>query len=249
MLSVPQSWLSRRDATAKLLAATLLTGAVLTTIDPLTTAVTIGVLVVLLPLTGVPPKALVQRGWPLLTSAAGIFVFTVLLGAREGPVLAHLAGLDVRENAVGYALRLIAIGLPGFVVFATIDPTDLSDSLIAHLRVPPRFAIGALAALRLVPLLVDEYRLLRLARRARGIDAGWNPVARLRLFFSTLFGLLVGAIRRGIRLATAMEARGFDQATPRTTARPTRFGWSDALVVVVGALLSAAVILLKFVHT
>lgn len=245
MLTVPNSWLARRDATAKLLAAALLTAAVLTSIDPLTSGLVAGVLVLVLPLTGVPLKVLLQRGWPILASAGGIFVFTVLLGAREGPVLAHVAGLDVRENAVGYALRLVAIGLPGFVVFATIDPTDLADSLIAHLRVPPRFAIGALAALRLVPLLIDEYRLLRLARRARGIAAGWNP---LPLFFSTLFGLLVGAIRRGIRLATAMEARGFDREVLRTTARETHFGWSDASVVVAGLLLAAAVILVKFAH-
>ncbi|GAA2578903.1 energy-coupling factor transporter transmembrane component T [Dactylosporangium fulvum] len=243
------TWLAKRNATAKLLAATLLTAAVLTTVDPLVTAVAIAAELALLPFTGVPAGVLWRRGWPILASATGIFLFTVLLGAKDSPVLAHVAGLDVRENAAGYALRLVAVGLPGFIVFATIDPTDLADSLIAHLKVSPRFAIGALAAFRLVPLLADEYRLLGLARRARGIDAGWHPVRRLRLFFSTLFGLLVAAIRRGIRLATAMEARGFDRDTPRTTARPTRFGWSDALVVVVGVILAAVVIMLKFVHT
>ncbi|MET7401497.1 energy-coupling factor transporter transmembrane component T [Dactylosporangium sp. NPDC005572] len=242
-------WLGRRDAVAKLLAATLLTAAVLTTVDPFVTAVAIACELALLPLTGLSPGTLWRRGWPLLTSAVFIFLFTVLLGARDSPVLASVWGVDVREHAAGYALRLVAVGLPGFLVFATIDPTDLADSLIAHLRVSPRFAIGALAALRLVPLLTDEYRLLGLARRARGIDAGWNPVARVRLFTSTLFGLLVAAIRRGIRLATAMEARGFDRGTPRSPARPARFGWKDAFVVVTGVMLAAAVVALKFVHT
>ncbi|HTJ39910.1 MAG TPA: energy-coupling factor transporter transmembrane component T [Dactylosporangium sp.] len=233
------TWLGRRDATAKLLAALLVTAAVVTTLDPVASLTVIGVLLVVLPFTGYSPAALWRRGWPLLASAAGILTFGVLFGAADSPVVWQLGGLAVRENAAGYALRLLAVGLPGFVVFATIDPTDLADSLVAHLRVSPRFAIGALAALRLAPLLAAEYRLIRLARRARGTRRG---------LFSTLFGLLVAAIRRGIRLATAMEARGFDRG-PRTIARETRFGWSDALVVVAGVALATAVITLKFART
>jgi energy-coupling factor transporter transmembrane protein EcfT len=46
-----------------------------------------------------------------------------------------------------------------------------------------------------------------------------------------------------------MEARGFDRGGPRTIARETHFGWSDAAVVAAGAALATAVIVLKFVHT
>jgi energy-coupling factor transport system permease protein len=208
------SWLGRRDATAKLLGALLVTAAVVTTLEPAALLTVIGALLLILPFTGVSPGALWRRGWPILASAAGILTFTVLFGAADSPVVWQLGGLAVRENAVGYALRLLAIGLPGF-------------------------AIGALAALRLAPLLAAEYRLIRLARRARGSRRG---------LFSTLFGLLVAAIRRGIRLATAMEARGFDRG-PRTIARETRFAWSDAFVVIAGLALAAAVITLKFART
>ena len=237
------TWIRHRDATAKLLAAALLTAAVLSTVDPFVTAVAIGVELALLPLTGLSPAALWRRGWPLLLSATVVLVFTVLLGAKDGPVVGTVAGFEVHAPALGYALRLIAIGLPGFVVFATIDPTDLADSLIAHAKVPPRFAIGALAAFRLVPLLAEEYRLILLARRARGIDGGGNPVAHLRLFASATFGLLVGAIRRGTRLATAMEARGFDSGGPRTSARLTHFDVRDALVIAAAAALAALALL------
>ena len=41
--------------------------------------------------------------------------------------------------------------------------------------VPTRFAVGALAALRLVPLLVTEFESVRLARRTRGVEAGPQP--------------------------------------------------------------------------
>jgi hypothetical protein len=75
---------------------------------------------------------------------------------------------------------------------------------------------------------------------ARGVDAGRNPFAAGRLFASTMFGLLVGAIRRGTRLATAMDARGFDSTVPRTVARRQRFTGADVLFVV-GALAVGAV--------
>jgi hypothetical protein len=74
-------------------------------------------------------------------------------------------------------------------VFATTDPTDLADALVQNAKAPARFAIGALAAMRLLPLLGAEWQALALARRARGIDAGHNPIARLRLFGSTAFAL------------------------------------------------------------
>ena len=58
-----------------------------------------------------------------------------------------------------------------------------------------------------------------------------EPAARLRLFASTAFALLVGAIRRGTRLAVAMDARGFDAGTPRTVARRQVFGPADWLPI------------------
>ena len=54
------------------------------------------------------------------------------------------------------------------------------------------------------------------------------------------FSLLVLALRRGSRLATAMEAKGFGGPTPRTWARPSRAGWPDIAAVVVCLLAGAA---------
>ena len=66
-----------------------------------------------------------------------------------------------------------------------------------------------------------------MARRARGVSAGWSPLAGARLAFGMLLALLVGAVRRAMRLATAMEARGFGSARCRTIARPQRMRLSD----------------------
>jgi energy-coupling factor transport system permease protein len=140
-------------------------------------------------------------------------------------------------------VRVLAIALPGVVVLVTIDPTDLADALVQNARVPARFAYASLAALRLLPLMAVEWRTIGLARRARGVDAGRNPVRHLRLFAGTVFTLLVGAVRRGTRLAVAMDARGFDAVGPRTIARPQVVRRSDvALVLGAFAVLAAAVL-------
>jgi energy-coupling factor transport system permease protein len=150
--------------------------------------------------------------------------------------------------ALGLALRLVALSLPGIMVFSTTDPTDLADALVQNAKAPARFAIGTLAAFRLVPLLGHEWQALRMARRARGIDSGGNPVAAARLFGSTVFALLVGAIRRGTRLALAMDARGFDGQVRRTQAREQRFTRADVLFVL-GAVVLTGLILTVSITT
>ena len=169
----------------------------------------------LLPAAGLAhPGLLLRRTWPLLVSAGSVAWVNVAFGgaAHADPWLGGLA----------LAVRVVALALPGLLLVASTDPVRLADALTLHWRVSTRFAYGALAALRLVPLLAGQFETIRLARRARGVDAGWNPLAAVRLATGTTFALLVGAVRRGSRLATAMDARGFDSGVRRTNARGSR---------------------------
>ena len=155
-----------------------------------------------------------------------------------GPFTITLAGV---QAAVGITLRLLAIGLPSIAFAATTDPRDLADALTQQLRAPAKFVYAALAALRLVPLLAFDWQMLMMARRSRGV-AGGGPAARIRLAGQTLFALLVAAIRRGTRLALAMDARGFDSGRTRTTARRQRMRPADwVLVAATGAVVAAAI--------
>ncbi len=255
----PSAPLARRNPVAKLAAAVLFSLPLIATLDPVTPAIAIAVELAVLPLFGLRYRVLARRIWPLLVAALGVLVTMVLFAAdRSGTVLLGLGPFDITTGvllsalgpfdittgvalgALGLVLRVFAVALPGIIVFATTDPTDLADALVQNARAPARFAIGALAAFRLIPLLGQEWQMLALARRARGIDAGRNPAARMRLFVSTAFALLVGALRRGGRLATAMDARGFDSDTPRTYARRQRFGPADWALLAGATALSAA---------
>ena len=203
----PNAALARRNPVAKLGAAATVMAGLLLTLDPVTPAVLLAIELVAVPATGVRWSALARRTWPLLLGIAGVTVANLLV---VGSV----------ESAAAVSLRLLGIALPGILVLASTDPMDLADALVQRLHVSPRFAYGALAALRLLPLLAADRQQIARARRARGLEAGWSPVARIRHGSSQLFAVLVAAIRRGVRLATAMEARGFDAGVRRTVARP-----------------------------
>jgi len=227
----PNAALARRNPVAKLAAATIVMAGLLLTLDPVTPAVLLAIELAAVPATGVRWSTLARRTWPLLVGIAGVTVANVLI---VGSV----------EAALAVALRLLGIALPGILVLASTDPMDLADALVQRLHVSPRFAYGALAALRLLPLLATDWHQIARARRARGLEAGWSPIARIRLGFSQVFAVLVAAIRRAVRLATAMEARGFDAGVPRTVARPQpmRAGdWALVLAAVAAVGLATAV--------
>jgi energy-coupling factor transport system permease protein len=229
--------LSAINPVAQLSAIAVLTVVLLVSGDLVTPGVVLGAELALLPAAGLTtPGEVLRRTWPLLLSAAGVAWVNVAFGALDGA--------DAWLSGATWGVRVIALALPGILLVAATDPGRLADALTIHWRVPTRFAYGALAALRLVPLLATEWETIRLARRARGVDAGWNPVARVRLFGSTAFALLVGAIRRGTRLATAMDARGFDSGIARTNARGSVLHPCDAWFVAgTAAVCTAAVTL------
>ena len=228
--------LARYHPLAKMGAAVVVAAGLLVSVDLVTATVVLVLEVVCLPWTGVGWRFLARRAWPLPLAAGGVAVANLVASNAHGVVVGALS------------VRLVAIALPGLLAFAATDPVDLADAVHQQLRVPARFAYGSLAALRLLPLLSVEWQVIRRARRARGIDAGRSHLGAARLFTSTVFGLLVSAIRRATRLASAMESRGFDAGGPRTVARRQVFRPGDwallaGAVVAVGGANALAVVL------
>lgn len=223
---------------AKLAASLLLAAVLVLTIDPVSAAVALACEAVLFPFAGVPLRRFVLRTAPIWIAAPAAGVTTLLYGQTSGTVYWSFGLMHITDGsialAVATALRILAIGLPAVVLFITVDPTDLADGLGQVLRLPARFVLGGLAGLRLIGLFQDDWRALELARRARGVADG----SRLRRFGGQAFGLLVLSIRRGSKLATAMEARGFGAAGPRTWARPSRFGRAEWLLVGIGLVIA-----------
>ncbi|MFB2597269.1 energy-coupling factor transporter transmembrane protein EcfT [Herbiconiux sp. P17] len=227
---------------AKLAASLLLSAILLVTIDWVSAAVALALESVLFVWAGLGPRAFFRRTFAIWIAAPLAGLTTLLYGVTSGQVYWQFWLMEISYGSISLAvatvLRILAIGLPAVVLFATIDPTDLADGLAQVWHLPSRFVLGALAGMRLIGLFLQDWRQLELARRARGLgDSG-----RLRRFAGQAFALLVISIRRGSKLATAMEARGFGGATVRTWARPSPFGAREWLLVVVGAAIGAVAI-------
>lgn len=240
------SVLGRTSPALKLGIALLwLIGLATTTAWPPPVVLAVTVVVAGLLVGGVPGGDLVRAVAPLWLAALGLAFFNTVFGVANAdpanPTLVTLGPWRVTAEAldggVGLGLRVIAIGAVGAVFALTTDSTRLVDSLVQQLRLPERFAYGALAAFGAIPRFATDLANLRAARRLRGLRGSWHP--------RILIGLLVLAIRHGDRMALAMDARAFGSG-PRTTYREVRWSVLDlvvgvaAVAILVAALVTAA---------
>jgi energy-coupling factor transport system permease protein len=234
--------LPRVNPVTKLAVATVISIALLLTVDVVTAGTALLLELAALALTGLPWRAAARRSAVVAVGAVPAGVATALFGVDSGQVLLGLGPVSVTsgsaEAGLAITLRVFAVGLPGVLLMATTDPTDLADALAQILRLPVRFVLAALAGLRLFGVLVQEWEALRMARRARGLgDDG--PVGRVVTSVGQFFALLVLTLRRAGTLALAMEGRGFGAVRHRTWARPSRLSRVDGVVLAAGIALAA----------
>lgn len=235
--------ISQANPVAKLAAVFVLMLGVLLSIDVVSAGVMLSlILLIALPLTGLDLIVMLRRLWFLPLAALLAGWATAILAEKTGAVVMDLGPFLITTDSLSAGLaitmRTLALALPGVCVAATTDPTDLADALVQHLHLPERFVLSALAAARLVTLFVEEWKTLTLARRTRGVGAD-SPLARVGALAPLAFALLVQAIRRGTRLAMAMEGRGFGTQA-RTWSRISRFHVRDVWLVACALAFSTA---------
>jgi energy-coupling factor transport system permease protein len=233
--------LARVNPVTKLAVATVISVALLLTVDVVTAGTALLLELLSLPLTGLSGRTLARRTAVVAVGAVPAGVATAVFGVDSGQMLVGLGPVNITEGSavagVAITLRVFAVGLPGVLLMATTDPTDLADALAQILRLPVRFVLSALAAMRLFGVLVQEWEALRLARRARGLgDDGL--LGRVTTSVGQVFALLVLALRRATTLALAMEGRGFGATDHRSWARPSRLTALDGVVLTGGIALA-----------
>lgn len=232
----------RVNPVTKLAASLIIAGALVPSIDWVSAAIALALESILFLWAGLGVKRFFLRTLPVWIAAPFGGLTMLLYGDPAGRTYVEFFAIHVTDGSIEIAiatvLRVLAIALPAVVLFVTVDPTGFADSLAQVLRLPARFVLGALAALRLVALFVEDWRSLEQARRARGIaDRG-----RLRRFPGQAFALLVLAIRRGGKLATAMEARAFGAPIRRSWARPSRLGGRDLVLLLLAVVVAAVAV-------
>jgi energy-coupling factor transport system ATP-binding protein len=228
----PGRGLRSLDPLALLGAAGLLSGAALVSGSVLLNGGLAALALVAALLGGLPVRRVALLTLPALIASASVALSNALLSP------AGITSAAAWQAAALPASRVLAVAVPGLVAAVAIDPTALADALVLRARVPARPAYSMLAGLRLLPLLAEEWAILSRASRARG-SGGSGPVVRAGAFVSTAMRLLVAALRRGGRLAIALDARGLRSDTPRTVARPLRWRWADSAALALGSALLA----------
>ncbi|MDF2961246.1 MAG: putative HMP/thiamine permease protein YkoC [Paenibacillus sp.] len=113
-------------------------------------------------------------------------------------------------------LKTVNMALMGLMFALTTRPVTLFYSLMQQCKLPPKYAYSFMAALRLMPIMADEFQTLRMALKVRGVKrrvgiGGFYETLRLYAI-----PLLAQSIRRAQRIAVAMEAKRFSSASGRT---------------------------------
>ena len=225
--------LVRCNPLTKIAVALILMVGVLLSIDLVSAGVVLGFCLLTLPATGLDLRAAAKRLWFLPVGALIAAWGTAILAEKTGEVVIDVGPVlmttDSLDAAAAIFLRALALAIPLVVLASTIDPRDLADALIQHLRLPEVVVVSVLAASRLLGLLVSEWQTLTMARRARGV-AGGSMLRRTGSLFAGIFVLLVQSIRRGTTLAMAMEGRAFGRPG-RTWRRRSSFSFGDGVAV------------------
>ena len=142
----------------------------------------------------------------------------------------HISYYGLMEGLI-LSIRMLGSVLFGILFVTQIDFTDFMVALTKDFYVPPKFAYGTMAGLRVVPLFSSEWTKLKQARQIRGKEGGsaWlKPI-------TYALPLLSQGIRMSERVAIAMEARGFygkvtESAKYRTFYRQIKAHWWDVVI-------------------
>ncbi len=222
--------LARRNPSIKLAVVFLVSLAVMFVLDPVTPALLYGLaLAAVMVFARVPLRTLALGHVPFLAFAFGVLVVNVL--SRPGTVVWQAGPLRATEEgfSVGgaLALRTVLIGVLAIGFLSSTDGVALMHSLRENARLSPRVAYSVLAGYRMLQDMPREWATIQHAHAVRApLRADGRPPRGPRHLARVVFTLLVVTVRRGERMAQALESRGLG-LTPRTTWRPVRVERAD----------------------
>lgn len=178
-----------------------------------------GTIILYLFFTGHPWKRL------LLISIPFIFIFltssTSMIFFGQGDVTWVKWGLvHITEESFFRGMHLgfrgIVFAALGIIFALTTRPVYLFYSLMQQLKLKPKYAYSFMAAVRLIPIIIEELQTLRYALKVRGIQDQRGISSFFKKLKSYSIPLLSQSIRRAHRIAVAMEAKRFSDTTDRT---------------------------------
>ncbi|WP_243388313.1 energy-coupling factor transporter transmembrane component T family protein [Bacillus kexueae] len=219
-ISYRQTWLHRLNPSLKLFVMLGLFLVVLLIHNPnWLLNLTIAFLLLFIGFTGYPFK------WLLLLLLPFIFIFlstaSSMIFFGNGETTWFKWGLiHITEESfyrgIHLGFRALTFALLGLLFSLTTRPVYLFYSLMQQLKLKPKYAYSFLAAIRLIPIMMEEFQTIHQAQKVRGatykkgIKGVWEKMKRYAV------PLLSQSIRRAQRIAVAMEAKQFSNERERT---------------------------------
>jgi len=117
--------------------------------------------------------------------------------------------VESADYALASALRIYTIILASLVFVRSTDPRELAIALVTQMKIPYRIAYAFFIALRIIPTIEEEIKIIRSAQAVRGVVRQRGMTGRIREAKRYAMPLLVGALRRASTMVMSMEARGF----------------------------------------
>lgn len=130
----------------------------------------------------------------------------------------HFAGLCFIKEGFLYgliqSLRLVA-ALSAGLYLVTSTPQEVFFRAVSALPLPRGLTLMAVSAVRFLPTVAEDLKLIRKALRLKG----YRPLKRgilytIRVELSVIYPLLSQAVRHSRALADALLTRGFDPLSP-----------------------------------
>lgn len=241
--AVKETWLHRVNPSLKLAVSLLLCIVVMfaRNLEGMA-AIGGGLFILFLLFTGQPLKRILL----LLIPFCAIFVSTAsaMIMFGKGETLWFEWGLmRITEESFWrgmlIGLRALVFAVLGLTFALTTRPVNLFYSLMQQLRLDPKYAYSFMAALRLIPIMTEEFETIRNARKVRGSEKVRGLKGILFKMKVYTIPLLSGSIRRAHRIAVAMEAKRFSGNESRTYYYEVGYSGNDILFIAYMLLLAS----------
>jgi energy-coupling factor transport system permease protein len=183
-------------------------------------------------LAGITPGEIWRGTWLFLLACMSFFLIQTLTlpgSLQLFSILGKPIYAESADYALASALRIYTIILSSLVFVRTTDPRELAISLVTQARIPYRIAYAFFIALRIIPTIEEEIKIIQSAQAVRGVAKQRGLSGRIKDMKRYAMPLLVGSLRRASIMVMSMESRAFGAHPTRTFLDPPKMGMGGRL--------------------
>lgn len=160
------------------------------------------------------------KKWILLFSPfifmAIVYVWSSILFPRVNPgdsIIWEWSFISITaegfQRSISLGLRVLSFASLSLLFALTTNPINFLLSLMLQCRLSPKIAYSIMAGYQFLPLIKNEFEIIRSAHRIRGAGRTETFLDKMKQIKKYGIPLLASGIRKAERTAIAMESKGF----------------------------------------